>query len=245
MKIEQKHTIGLSDVDFQFKSQIQAIVRYFQEIATHHSTLVGVGPQVLFEKGVIWFLNRLEIEIFRYPLLYEDIRVKTWSRGFKRFKGFREYFMTSDLGEIARGTSIWIFFDIVQNRISTIPLDIQDQYEVDKEKWFDNEIDAWRPCGKIEPENTIDISLRYSDFDVNRHVNNAVYFGFLETLHDQMLRPDPKPIRNIKIRYNQEIERGQKQIQAGWKKIEEAYHFNIFSGQTLYADGEITPMSSY
>lgn len=243
MRIELRQNIGLYDVDFQFKSQVQAIVRYFQEIATHHSTLVGVGPEVLFEKGVVWFLNRLEIEIFRYPSLHEDISIQTWSRGFKRFKGFREYVMSSDKGEIARGTSIWIFFDVVRNRISKIPTDISDRYEVDEEKWFDTQIDAWNPCGKIEPEKMIDISLRYSDFDVNSHVNNTVYFGFLETLYDQVLRPDPKPIRNIKIRYNQEIDRGQRQIKAGWKKVEDAYHFNIFSGQTLYADGEITPMA--
>lgn len=242
MKIEQKRKIGLSDVDFQFRSQVQAMVRFFQEIAAYHSAVVGAGPDVLFEKGVIWFLNRLEIEIFRYPELHEKITVTTWSRGFKRFKGFREYLITSDQGEIARGTSVWIFFDVRRNRISKIPPDILDRYGVEQEKWFDNEIDAWHSCGKIEPESIIDISLRYSDFDVNSHVNNAVYFGFLETMYYQTIRPDLKPIRNIKIRYNQEIDRGEKHIQAGWKKNEDAYHFNVFSGQNLYADGEITPM---
>lgn len=239
MKIEQKHRIGLSDVDFQFRAQVQAFARYFQEIATNHSSMVGAGPQALFEKGVVWFLHRLEIEIFHYPSLHEDVTVKTWSRGFKRFKGFREYVVSSDQGEIARGTSIWIFFDIARNRISKIPLDIMDRYSVEDEKWFKKEIDTWHPCGKIEPEDSINISLRYSDFDVNRHVNNAVYFGFLETFYNQINPSNDKPIRNIKIRYNQEIGMGEKHIQVGWEKNNNSYHFNVFKGENLFADGEI------
>ncbi len=242
MKVEQPHKISLFDVDFQSISQAQAIARFFQEISTHHSSVVGVGPEVLFEKGVVWFLNRLEIEFLRYPSLDEDITVTTWSRGFKRYKGFREYLMTSSKGEIARGTSVWIFFDVKRNRISKIPSDILDRYGVETEQGFDHEIDAWHSCGKVEMDEQIDISLRYSDFDVNGHVNNTVYFSFLETLYYHIRSLNSKPIKNIKIRYNQEIDRGEKMIQAGWKNVEDVYQFNIFDESTLYADGEIIPM---
>ncbi len=242
MKIEQEHRIGLFDIDYQFKPQVQSIARLFQECSTFHSDSVGAGTEFLIERGLIWFLNRIEIEFFRYPKLFEDVKVITWSRGFKRFKGFREYLMTSPAGDIARGTSVWIFFDVKRNRISKIPQDILDCYHNESEKWFADEIDAWKPCGKISPENQMDFSLRYSDFDVNGHVNNTIYFSFLETLYHQSIKGLAPPVKNVKIRYNSEIDQSKKSVRAGWQKSDGSYLFNIFDDSNLYADGEITPM---
>ncbi|MDA3789119.1 MAG: thioesterase [Desulfobacula sp.] len=45
----------------------------------------------------------------------------------------------------------------------------------------------------------MDISLRYSDFDVNGHVNNTIYLGFLETLYHKTINSNERPIKNIQI----------------------------------------------
>jgi len=242
MKVDHPYTIGLFDIDHQFRLQAQSAMRFFQEISTHHSTVAGAGPEVLFQRGVVWFLHRLEVEFYRYPLVYEKIQMTTWSRGFKRFKGFREYLMSSDQGVIARGTSVWIFYDVNKNRISKIPADIMAGYGIDAQRGLDTEIDDWKPCGKISPDAQVEITLRHSDFDINGHVNNTVYFGFLETLYYQTLTTAAAPIKNIKIRYHQEIDKGINAVYAGWKQQEDFYQFNIFDSTSLYADGEITPM---
>ncbi len=242
MKIEKQHKIGFFDVDHQLKLRIQSVARFFQEMATFHSTKIGVGPDVLFEKGVTWLLNRLEIEFFRYPLLGEDIKITTWSRGFKRFKGFREYHLYSSKGDIARGTSVWLFFDFKRSRISKIPVEISRLYETEKEKYFDKEIDDWKTCGKIVPEQQMDISLRYSDFDMNSHVNNTIYLGFLETLYHQTIKNNGKRIKNIRIRFCREIGKENKSIRTGWQKENGIYHCNIYDDSILYADARIIAM---
>jgi len=242
MKIEKSHRIGFFDIDSQFKLTVQSAARFFQEMATHHSTTIGVGPDVLFKKGVIWFLNRLEIEFFRYPSLGEDIKVTTWSRGFKGFKGFREYHIHSSSGDIARGSGVWLFFDLNRKRISKVPGDISRHYEFENEKYFDTEINDWQTCGKINPEKQMDISLRYSDFDVNGHVNNTIYLGFLETLYHKTINAGSTPIKNIKIRFSREIDSGKDNIKTGWYKANGIYQCNIFDDSTLYADAEIIPM---
>lgn len=244
MKIKNNLTIGLFDVDHQLKMSVQSAARFFQEIAVAHSTRVGAGPDVLFEKGVVWLLHRLEVEFFHYPSLHEDIQILTWSRGFKGYKGFREYHISSSLGDIARGSSVLLFFDTRRKRITKVPELISRLYEVNSEKWFDNEINDWKTCGKIEPENKINISLRYSDFDVNGHVNNTVYFGFLETLYHKAVTISDRPIKNLKIRFFREISPGKERVWAGWKKINGVYHCNIYDDATLFADAEIIPMES-
>ena len=242
MKIVKHHKIGFFDIDHQFKLRIQSAARFFQEMAVFHSTGIGAGPDVLFEKGVVWFLNRLEIEFFRYPMLGEDINITTWSRGFKGYKGFREYHIQSPLGDVARGSSVWLFFDFNRKRISKVPAQISGLYEIEKEKWFDREIDDWKTCGRIKPEQAMDISLRYSDFDVNGHVNNTIYLGFLETLYQKTINSNGKPIKNIKIRFCHEIGKAKESIRSGWHKTNGVYQCNIFDDSTLYADAQIIPM---
>ncbi|MBU1344765.1 MAG: hypothetical protein KKE44_15190 [Proteobacteria bacterium] len=242
MKVEKHHTLGFFDIDHQFKLRIQSAARFFQEAATLHSNKIGAGPQFLFKNNVVWFLNRLEIEFFRYPLLGEDITITTWSRGFKGYKGYREYHIKSPLGEIARGSSVWLFFDTKRKRISKVPEKISRLYTFETEKWFDREIDDWKSCGRIQPEQEMDISLRYSDFDVNGHVNNTLYLGFLETLYHKTIKTNEKRIRNIKIRFCREIDRAKDSIRTGWLKKDGIYHCSVFDGATLYADAQIIPM---
>ena len=117
MKVEKKYTVGLFDVDPGFKLKIQSAARFFQEMATCHSTKIGAGPDVLFKMGVVWFLHRLEIEFFRYPLLGEELSIATWSRGFKGYKGFREFSIQSAEGDVARASSVWLFFNTKKKRI--------------------------------------------------------------------------------------------------------------------------------
>ncbi len=242
MKIEKNHTIGLFDVDHQFKLKVQSAAQLFQEMATLHSAQIGVGSDVLFGKGVIWILHRLEMEFFRYPKLGEEIQIVTWSRGFKGYKGFREYLIQSSKGEVARGSSVWLFFDLKKKRISKVPAEISKHYTVENDKWFENEVDEWQACGKIKPEKQMDISLRYSDFDVIGHVNNTIYIGFLETLYHNIENAKNRPIRNIKIRFGREIDRTKKNIRTGWVKANGVYLCNIFDESMLFADAQIIPM---
>ncbi len=239
--IEKTHTIDFFDVDFKFNLTVEATARLFQNMATSHSSSIGAGQEFLFENGVVWFLHRLEMEFIKYPVLRDEIKMSTWHRGFKRYKGFREYLMESIEGEpLVKGSSVWIFFDLEKKRISKIPNFISQQYEICDDNLFDGQIDEWNACGKINPETTIETDLRYSDFDINEHVNNTVYIGLLENLYHRTLDgSDKNPIKNIKIRYNREIDRSKLTIISGWEKEKNQYQCNIYDEKNLYADGQI------
>ncbi len=242
--IEKEHTIDFFDVDFRFNITVEATARLFQNMATTHSSSIGAGHEFLYENGVVWFLHRLEMEFLNYPVLGDEIKMSTWHRGFKRYKGFREYLMESSKGvPLVKGTSVWIFYDLEKKRISKIPDFISQQYEICDDKLFDSQIDEWNACGKINPEATIETDLRYSDFDINGHVNNTVYIGLLENLYHRTLNEsDEKPIKNIKIRYTREIDRSKRSIVSGWKQEKNQYKCNIFDNKNLYADGQIISM---
>ncbi len=242
MKIETIHRIGLFDIDYRFRLKIETAARLFQDIAVRHSTQIGAGPEVLFKKGKVWFLARLEMAFSQYPVLGEDIRVTTWSRGFKGFKGFREYRLSSDRGEVARGSGVWLFYDFKHKRIAKVPPEISDLYQVEPEKGFDHEVDDWAPPGKIHPDHAMTVTLRYSDFDVNGHVNNTVYLGLLESLYHKHLNPDGRPVGNIRIRFSREIDRTREEIRVSARRQAGVIHCNIHDESVLYADADIVPM---
>lgn len=242
MKVETKHQLGFFDTDQFFNLHMQALTRHFQDIATKHSRSVGSGPEVLLKEGVVWILNRLEIDFQDYPILGDDIDITTWHRGVKTFKGFREFKVEAKHNLLAKGSSVWIFFDLKKKKIIRAPLDLSQSYQPEDETQFEKQIDDWYPPGKIEPEKETQISLRYSDFDLNLHVNNTIYLGFIETLIHSTIEQGTK-VKNIKIRYNKEISNTFAKVNAGWCLKDGLYQFNIFDRKNLFADGEFTLFS--
>ncbi|MCD4677414.1 MAG: hypothetical protein K8S18_15685 [Desulfobacula sp.] len=246
MKITHTHKINFFDIDRDQTLKVQTMARLFQEMAILHSIKVGVGPDVLYKNGLVWLLYRLEIEFVRYPLLGENLKILTWSRGSQHRMNFRDYRIKSENRAVAKATSVWVFFDFKKKRIIKVPQDIESVYRSDSEKVFETELTNWNNCGKINPKEEISVSLRYGDFDINRHVNNTIYLELLETLFHRTLAPKKKRIRNLKIRFGKEIREQTEAVRVGWKKTNNIYQFNICDQDNpnrVYADGEFIPMS--
>lgn len=243
MKIEHSRTLDFFDVDHNSLLKVESAARFFQDIAIRHSSRVGAGPEVLFPRGMIWLLHRLEIEFFRYPLLGEKVKVSTWTRGIFHHKSLREYCIESLAGTVAKASSVWIFYDFKRKKIIKVPGEIKELYRFKHEDNFDDELSDWNPGARITPEREIKISLRYADFDINGHVNNTVYLGLIETLFHQTLAN--KHIRHLKIRFGREIGTSVSGVRAGWQKEDGVYRFNIMGGDqdsSLHSDGQFTLM---
>jgi len=231
------HKVGLFDIDMNFKMRIDAFARLFQDLATGHSTHIGAGPDVLFSRGVIWFLRRLEMDIIRYPYLDEELTLITWSRGFGNHKGFREYTVTSKNREIARGSSSWVFYNIKKKRIERIPEDYLNIYQSVHRNQFDKDIEEWKTPGRFRPDQNTEIGLRYSDFDANGHVNNTKYLDFIDTMLFHTMKTERRCIRNLKIRFSREISKSNTSVQAGWTPKDNTADFLIYNTDHLFADG--------
>jgi len=172
----------------------------------------------------------------------ESIEITTWSRGFNKHQGFREYLITCGSETVVKGSSVWVFFDFKNKRIAKVPERFHDIYEFEEECHFAQSINHWKYPGLIEAGDKTDISLRYSDFDTNGHVNNTVYLGFLETLFHEVHKGKDERIQNLKIRFCREIGKDQNEIQVGWKKKDGLFLYNVHREKTLFADGELSLM---
>jgi acyl-ACP thioesterase len=137
-----------------------------------------VGYQPLHEQGKLWVLSRLRVEVERYPRWGEKVQVLTWPRAAEKVFALRDFeFLDAQGNRIVAGSSAWLVINADTRRpqradklLSSLPtLSERKALTGELEKLSDGELGlASASC-----------SARYSDIDMNGHVNNAHYVNWI------------------------------------------------------------------
>ncbi|MCF8112102.1 MAG: thioesterase family protein, partial [Desulfobacteraceae bacterium] len=110
-------------------------------------------------------------------------------------------------------------------------------YSVENMDALDIDIDRWKTDTGFAPESAVKIATRPSDFDPLGHVNNALYFDYLETLIERVFQR-PAEMSGIVVQFNREIPKDVFEAEAGLKKKEGGFIFKITSESGINAFGE-------
>ncbi len=243
MKVIHRQPLDFFDLDHTGKLHLTGASRLFQSMAARHSLSIGADRGTLGKLGVTWLLHRLQTRFLRYPEQGEELILSTWSRGFRRHLGLREYEIRTRDEVLVQATSVWVFYDIPKERVCSVQPQVAEKYQFEAETAFESELHQWRPCGPIQPEREVAVTLRHSDFDLNGHVNNTLYPGFMETLYHQLSPAGSGSITGFKLRFRREIPLGTEKVMVGCRAEGDEYEINIHSSlgdNTLYADGSFS-----
>lgn len=147
---------------------------YMQEAAANHAKHIGVGLEALNEKGLMWVLSRLKLQVFRTPVLGETVAVTTWPSGVERLFATREFILADEKGEkIARGSSCWLLLDKNKMRpqkiLETLPVRLPDNSARERNFTGLDKIPRRPVSGPFK------VPVTESMIDVNQHLNNARY----------------------------------------------------------------------
>ena len=231
-----KSRVNFSDVTSGFRLKLCALVRVLQESAIEHSDLAGYGAEEIIERDNGWILNKLLINIKRYPKYKEEITTETWHRGSKGFKSFRDFAVYAGEDPIVTVSSVYLFLDLKKKKILRAPSDTNDKYSVEDICINEEDVEKWRPVKDFKGENEIDFTTRFSDFDPMNHVNNSSYFDYIETLIASGKKRSE--IKSIRIMFNKEIGKDVINVKASSKKDGNKTLFKIGQADTLFACGE-------
>ncbi|MCL2074240.1 MAG: thioesterase [Marinilabiliaceae bacterium] len=185
------------DVGANGQISITALQRYFQEAAHEHANKLGVGFEKLRKKNIFWVLSALWFKIDKLPGFDKIITVNTWPRGIDKFYSLRDVIFFHDNKTVAKATSLWLTIDINSKRIvrpETIFNGVD--YFSDNRVFDDNFAPIITPTEKILIEER---QVRYSDLDINRHVNNVKYIEWIFDAIENNLAE--KNINELKIQY--------------------------------------------
>lgn len=145
--------------------------------ADFHSNERGYGMDYLNTVHKTWVLSRFVMELDEMPIAYDRITVDTWVENVMKFFTSRNYAIRDKSGKhYGYGRSIWAMIDTDTRQ----PVDIL----AERDGLITNYIETDEPC-PIEPFKRVKLSkaaecrriveTRYSDVDVNGHINSVKY----------------------------------------------------------------------
>jgi Acyl-ACP thioesterase len=196
--------------DFTGKATLPLFVNLILKAATVHAQERGFGYDEISKDGYAWVLSRLSIEMYEYPEHDQHLVVETWVEDVARFFTQRCFRFTNEEGKtIGYARTIWAAIDMNTRR----PIDIP-AWRSELIDYIDNTIAC--PVEKpsriptvenVEP--SIGYSVRYSDIDINCHMNSIKYIEHTLNIFDlDMFKKNI--IRKFEIVYLSEANFGSK-----------------------------------
>lgn len=161
-----------------------AIVDYLQQIAYEHAYNLEISFQQTFKQNLTWFLLRYYIEMHTYPKLSDLLTVRSWvAHSESDMYSLRDFQILDQTGNvICRATTSWILYNFVRRKpVSYMDHLANSGIPVREERAVEYSFPKLELPEKIDSK--VEINVRRSDLDLNKHVNNRVYLEWaLETL---------------------------------------------------------------
>jgi len=177
--------------------------------AGNHSSRRGWGIGALNETRHTWVLSRLSVEMTEMPRQNEHIEIRTWVESVMKLFTNRNFSIhRADGTPLGYARSVWAMIDMETRR----PCDLLSLYDGDILNYVVSEEENVCPIeghGRFrfrEPELVRTLDVRYSDIDINRHVNSIKY---MEHILDLFSREElERGLRRFEIAYKAESRMG-------------------------------------
>ncbi|MBB6327470.1 acyl-ACP thioesterase [Algoriphagus iocasae] len=161
------------------KIRLSCVADLFQETSWGHADSADFGRN-LIEENRMWVLSRMDFHCFNLPSWDDHVRVYTAGRGVEKLFAFREFIMCNEKNEI-----------LAQCMTSYLLLNMESKRPVRPEGVLPNHLfdplekPEWQAAKIVLGGELIDsekLKVRYSDLDLNNHVNNTSYILWVENI---------------------------------------------------------------
>jgi acyl-ACP thioesterase len=187
--------VRLGDVTPKGRVRLDAIARYLQDVANDDG-VDGLGVD-----AAAWVVRRTTIDITRFPVLREELTLRTWASGVGSRWAERTTSIEGADGGRLLATALWVHVDLDTGRPKKLPPEFETVYAAST----GGRVVSARLTHDDAPAGAPEVPwvLRFADFDVLGHVNNAVYWAIVEE-HLDVAAPT-----RVEIEYRGGLDRGQ------------------------------------
>ena len=203
MKWSETYRILYHDTNSNELVGISRIFKYLQETATEQLRAQKPSYTDLFKQGKAFILSGIRVEMYE-PISYgEKITVDTWACPARGFTFPRSYRISCSDKVVCEANSSWALVDTHSKSLIKAS-DIELNYYTDEPIELENPIRVRIPS-ELQLSLVGEYTIRYTDTDVNEHMNNTNY---PDMLFNALPNPQSKLIKSIAISYQHEAKVG-------------------------------------
>ncbi|PPS20488.1 hypothetical protein GOBAR_AA00055 [Gossypium barbadense] len=172
-------------------ASIETLMNHLQETAINHCKSAGLlgdgfgATPGMCKKNLIWVVTRMQVVVDRYPTWGDVVQVDTWVSASGK-NGMRRDWLVSNskTGEIlTRASSVWVMMNKLTRRLSKIPEEVRGEIEPHFMNSDPVVAEDDRKLVKLDDSTAQyvrkGLTPRWNDLDVNQHVNNVKYVGWI------------------------------------------------------------------
>ena len=169
-------------VDFTGKLTMGVLGNHLLNCAGEHASERGFGMATLNENHYTWVLSRLAIEMYDFPKEYEPFSIQTWVENVYRLFTDRNFaILGKDGTPVGYARSIWAMISMEDRKPADL-LTLHGNGISDYIETKECPIDKPGRVKVTEKESAGEYVAKYSDIDVNGHVNSIKYIEHILNL---------------------------------------------------------------
>lgn len=207
MIYKAEKTLSYSELDFKGFWKPENIFLTMQEAAGIHATRLGAGYEALKQIGITWVLVKSALKMEKYPGAGTKVCITTWPAPERRMFFPRFFIFQDEAGNLlGTASTLWALMDISTRTIVapaakgvTLPTPAEGPMKLE----LPGKIRV--PEGEIKTDTVVP---KYSDLDINCHVNNSKYIDWF-TDHIPLDVHKNGHLTEIAISYSKEIVSGE------------------------------------
>jgi medium-chain acyl-[acyl-carrier-protein] hydrolase len=233
---QRHYTIRSYEVDASGRLSVPSVFNLLQDAASSHAFELGVSVSQLLSDNYTWVLSRIFLTMSHYPVWRDAVRIRTWPSGIHGAFAFRDFDIRDETDRsMGCARSAWIVMDAGKRR------PVRPTVFADRLKAAEEAPIISHALNKL-PEPSGDyvkkrFNVRYSDLDINQHVNNVSYIEWLlESIPD--FGKKQRHLLELEINFLGEAFQGD-QVLAGC--IASQQHRNVFL-HSITRQGDLQPL---
>ena len=195
--LTREYEVNYSHIDNRGIAKPSFLWNIMQDAATVHAEALHIGP---LDLRIVWVLSRMKARLTRPLLPYERLRCETWCPGIKGASWYRSFSFFVDNKPVGDAQSMWVTLDPETRRIVRPSAFPEAEHYLHTSR---GELFAPLPklsCDNVRLHHVHEV--RYSDLDVNNHVNNV---RAVELISDALdLHRQPGFVSELQVNYTAE-----------------------------------------
>jgi fatty acyl-ACP thioesterase A len=221
LSYKEKFIVRSYEVGINKTATVETIANLLQEVGCNHAQSVGFSTDgfattpTMRKLHLIWVTARMHIEVYKYPAWGDVVELETWCQAEGR-AGTRRDFIIKDYATnevIGRATSKWVMMNQDTRRLQKVSDEVREEYLVFCPRELrlaipEEDSNCLKKIPKLkDPAQNSRLGLvpRRADLDMNQHVNNVTYIGWvLESVPQEII--DSHELQSITLDYRRECQ---------------------------------------